>query len=62
MHRTQIVENAMQTFDLCENCSKAKGLDDPTGFSLAGLLIGLGSDKESEPPAAEQDSKCPQCG
>lgn len=63
VHLTQIGEDGnMQTYDLCESCSKAKGIEDPTGFSLAGLLMGLGSQKESETIASEPESKCPECG
>jgi protein arginine kinase activator len=61
VHLTQIVDNKMQTIDLCESCSKAKGVDDPTGFSLAGLLLGLGSNQEGQPPVTEGDLKCPRC-
>ncbi len=62
VHLTQIVENKMQTIDLCENCSKAKGVDDPTGFSLASLLLGLGTTHETEPASAAGEAKCPKCG
>ncbi|MCL5096953.1 MAG: UvrB/UvrC motif-containing protein [Candidatus Omnitrophica bacterium] len=63
VHLTQIIENKMQTVDLCETCSKAKGIDDPTGFSLAGLLLGLGAAQEGEKaPAPTVEQKCPRCG
>lgn len=66
VHLTQIVENKMQTIDLCEACSKAKGVDDPTGFSLASLLVGLGVSQEeaatSAPVEAAEDLRCPKCG
>jgi protein arginine kinase activator len=62
VHLTQIVDNKMQTIDLCESCSKAKGVDDPTGFSLAGLLLGLSAGHEQESPAATTEPKCPRCG
>jgi protein arginine kinase activator len=62
VHLTQIIENKMQTIDLCEGCSKAKGVDDPTGFSLASLLQGLGTSHESEPVLATGEPKCPKCG
>ena len=62
VHLTQIVDNKMQTIDLCEGCSKAKGMDDPTGYSLASLLLGLGSSTEGQAAAAaEGDLKCPRC-
>lgn len=57
---TQIVEGKMQKVNLCESCSKEKGVNDPTGFALADLLLGLGSAQEIEKnPAA---AKCPVCG
>ena len=66
VHLTQIVEGVTKKIDLCEACSKAKGVDDPTGFSLADLLLGLGAAQESAPTAAvaEETSQvvCPQCG
>jgi protein arginine kinase activator len=62
VHLTQIVENKMQTIDLCEGCSKSKGVDDPTGFSLAGLLMGLGNSAETEPAASGPEVKCGRCG
>ncbi len=62
VHLTQIVDNKMQTIDLCESCSKAKGVDDPTGFSLASILLGLGATPEAAPEAASDELKCPACG
>ena len=43
VHLTQMVEGKTKKVDLCEACSKDKGVDDPTGFSLADLLLGLGA-------------------
>ena len=40
VHLTQIVEDEMKKLDLCETCAKQKGVTDPTGFSLAELLLG----------------------
>lgn len=57
---TQIVEGKMQKVNLCEACSKAKGINDPTGFALADLLLGLGAAQQIEkgPPVL----KCEICG
>ncbi len=57
---TQIVDGKMQKVNLCESCSKEKGVNDPTGFALADLLLGLGAaqDIEKNPGAL----KCPVCG
>ena len=46
VHLTQMVEGKTKKVDLCEACSKEKGVDDPTGFSLADLLLGLGAAQE----------------
>ena len=48
VHLTQIIEGKTKKIDLCEECSKSKGVDDPTGFSLADLLLGLGASQEME--------------
>ncbi|MDP9292515.1 MAG: UvrB/UvrC motif-containing protein [Verrucomicrobiota bacterium] len=57
---TQIVDGKMQKVNLCDGCSKDKGVDDPTGFALADLLLGLGAAQELEKGGANQ--KCPTCG
>ncbi len=62
VHLTQIINNKMQTVDLCEACSKSKGVEDPTGFSLASLLLGLGSSLESDTTPATSEVKCARCG
>ena len=62
MHLTQIVGDKMQKVDLCEECAKAKGVNDPAGFSLADLLLGLGASQEMEQASGGGDVKCPHCG
>jgi len=62
VHLTQIVGDKMQKVDLCEECAKAKGVNDPAGFSLADLLLGLGASQEMEQAAGSSDLKCPHCG
>jgi protein arginine kinase activator len=57
---TQIVDGKMQKVNLCESCSKEKGVTDPTGFALADLLLGLGAAQEMERGGVVQ--KCPVCG
>ena len=57
---TQIVEGKMQKVNLCEGCSKEKGVNDPTGFALADLLLGLGAAQEIERSPA--GIRCPVCG
>ena len=50
----------MQKVNLCDACSKEKGVQDPTGFALADLLLGIGAAEEIEKGAPAQ--KCPVCG
>src|SRR5215471_20579922 len=57
---TQILEGKMQKVNLCDACSKEKGVQDPTGFALADLLLGIGAAEEIEKGASPQ--KCPVCG
>src|SRR5882672_4919211 len=62
VHLTQIVEDKMQKVDLCEECAKNKGVNDPAGFSLADLLLGLGASQEIEQAGAGATIKCARCG
>ncbi len=52
----------MQKVDLCEECAKTKGVNDPTGFSLADLLLGLGASQEMEQATGGSELRCPACG
>ena len=61
VHLTQIVGDKMQKVDLCEQCAAQKGVNDPAGFSLADLLLGLGASQEME-QAGGGELKCPSCG
>ena len=62
VHLTQIAGDKMQKVDLCEECAKTKGVNDPTGFSLADLLLGLGASQEIEQAGGGVSLKCPACG
>ena len=62
VHLTQIVGDKMQKVDLCEECAKTKGVNDPAGFSLADLLLGLGASQEIEQSAGGEEIKCAACG
>jgi protein arginine kinase activator len=58
VHLTQIVNNKVHKVDLCEECAQTKGVTDPSGFSLADLLL-----KASLNPEAPAGSvRCEQCG
>ena len=58
---TQIVEGKMQKVNLCETCSKEKGVSDPTGFAMADLLLGLGATQQIE-TGQQPGHKGPVCG
>ena len=61
VHYTKIDGDKVQKVDLCEECSKTKGVNDPVGFELADLLLGLGS-KEIEQSSGGVEIKCSRCG
>ncbi len=56
---TQIINGQMTTVNLCDSCSKAKGVTDETGFGLAEAFLG-----GKQPPAtmSSGDAVCPSCG
>lgn len=63
VHLTDVKNGKVRKVDLCEECAKAKGVDDPAGFALADLLLGLGAGEEltaGSPEGAEP--ACPSCG
>jgi protein arginine kinase activator len=62
VHLTQIIEGKTKKVDLCEACSKAKGIDDPKGFALADLLLGLGAAQQMDQAAPATGLRCPTCG
>src|SRR5438094_9854057 len=55
-----MLEGKMQKVNLCDACSKEKGVQDPTRFALADLLLAIGAAEEIEKVAPTQ--KCPVCG
>src|SRR5580658_1372388 len=59
VHLTQIVNNKVHKVDLCEECAQAKGVTDPSGFSLADLLLKASLNPE---PAPMGGLRCEQCG
>ena len=59
VHLTQIVNNKVHKVDLCEACAQSKGVTDPSGFSLADLLLKASLNPES---ASESGMRCEQCG
>src|SRR5258708_18854836 len=57
VHLTQIVNSKIHKVDLCEACAQAKGVTDPSGSSLADLLL-----KASLTPEPAGDARCESCG
>lgn len=62
VHLTQIAGDKVHKVDLCEECAQSKGVNDPTGFSLADLLLGLGASQQLEQAAGSAEVRCPRCG
>lgn len=60
VHLTQIVNNQIHKLDLCEECAAAKGVTDPSGFSLADLLIK--SSGTGDEAATATQLVCEHCG
>ena len=58
---THIENDKMHKVNLCEDCAKTKGVNDPSGFALADIMLGLGAAQEVE-QAVGTDLKCPRCG
>ena len=60
---TQIVDGKMTQVNLCDKCSKDKGVTDPTGFQLADFLLGAATQKKVANVSVEDDTlACPECG
>lgn len=65
---TQLVEGQMKKVCLCDACAKERGVTDPTGFSLADLLLGglpggPGTKAPSGATASSGNGKtCATCG
>jgi protein arginine kinase activator len=57
---TQIVNGKMRKVNLCPGCAKAKGVNDPTGFQLTDLLLGMGSSHPLEKTGGAL--QCQVCG
>jgi protein arginine kinase activator len=59
VHLTQIIDNKVHKVDLCEECAQAKGVTDPSGFSLADLLVKASLNPEE---VIEGGLRCEHCG
>jgi protein arginine kinase activator len=60
---TQIVDGQMKKIKLCDGCAKEKGVTDPTGFSLADMLLGpFSSASVTKSNQRHSSQKCANCG
>jgi protein arginine kinase activator len=63
VHLTQIENNSMSTYRLCEKCAAEKGLEsapEPANFPLSDFLAQMGQDDTRGSPAS--DTGCAFCG
>jgi len=63
VHLTQIVNNEMSTFHLCEKCAAEKGLEtapEPANFPLTDFLAQMGREDTAQTPSSEE--RCSFCG
>ncbi len=59
VHYTQIINNKVHKVDLCEACAQAKGVTDPSGFSLSDLLLNPALNSTGNVPTGQ---RCEHCG
>ena len=72
MFLTQLAEGQMKKVCLCEGCAKERGVTDPTGFSLADMLMGNFEKSGGAPAPISMSAKnesfssagreCSECG
>ncbi|MFM2196947.1 MAG: hypothetical protein RLZZ505_379 [Verrucomicrobiota bacterium] len=65
---TQLAEGQMKKVCLCDRCAKERGVTDPTGFSLADMLLGKFEKAVQGTPSPRRERPiggakiCPDCG
>ncbi len=65
---TQLAEGQMKKVCLCDSCAKERGVTDPTGFSLADMLLGNFQNPVDGPVVPRKERMaggariCPECG
>ena len=61
---THIENDKVHKVNLCEECAKNKGVDNPSTYALhdADLLLGLGAAQEMTQTIGGVELKCPRCG
>ncbi|NUN92545.1 MAG: UvrB/UvrC motif-containing protein [Verrucomicrobiae bacterium] len=61
VHLMQIVDGKIQKVDLCEACAKAKRVTDPTAYSIADMVLGMGTEAAASPSRPKAERRCPSC-
>ncbi len=56
---SQILKGEVHKVNLCQGCSKEQNVTDPTGFALAEMLWGMGTQEATSQP---REKLCPSCG
>ena len=59
---TQIINGQMTTVNLCESCSKSKGVTDEMGFGLAEAFLGPAKTGVTGKNVVVEELVCPACG
>ena len=61
---THIENDKIHKVNMCEDCAKNKGVDNPKTYMLhdADLLLGLGAAQEITQTPGGAELKCPRCG
>lgn len=62
VYYTNIADGKTKNVNLCDECAKAKGISETSGFSLADQMFGLGAAQEIEEAAGGVALKCARCG
>ncbi len=62
VHLTQIINGQMNTVNLCETCSKQKGVTDEMGFGLAEAFLGPAQAAGAAVKVLDDNLTCPACG
>ncbi len=59
VHLTQVVNDTVKKINLCEKCAAESGLDVNNPLDFTDVLLGLGSQNESDPEV--NNKTCPAC-
>ncbi len=59
---SHLADGKLQKVNLCKSCAEEKGVTDPTGFSLAESLEGMGEKTQTEKTVVADELVCNACG